>query len=211
MLELVVIEHLEPRLSKWLLIEYEHVSEIVGRERLWFTNVKGEEDRRRLEPLAARVLSERVWEVKLPYDVIVLDPLAPSELTPEDFSEPACVVVGGIMGDYPPVGRTREELTSKLQGAKARNIGPWQFQIDGAVYVAVEVNRGRRLREIPLILGLTLKSEEGHEIYLPYAYPVVNGKPLISKKEVEYILKELEEDEAELIKREGAVLSVASL
>lgn len=35
-----IIEHLEPRVWKWCLIEYENISNIVGKENLWITNVK---------------------------------------------------------------------------------------------------------------------------------------------------------------------------
>ena len=35
-----IIEHLEPRLWKWCLVEYRHISEIVGKRNLIFTNVK---------------------------------------------------------------------------------------------------------------------------------------------------------------------------
>ena len=35
-----IIEHLEPRLWKWCMIEYKNISKIVGRKNLWFTNIK---------------------------------------------------------------------------------------------------------------------------------------------------------------------------
>ena len=35
-----VLEHLEKKMYKWCLIEYKHISEIVGKENLWFTNVR---------------------------------------------------------------------------------------------------------------------------------------------------------------------------
>ena len=34
-----IIEHLEPELYDWCLIEYEHISKIVGKENLIFTNI----------------------------------------------------------------------------------------------------------------------------------------------------------------------------
>ena len=37
-----VIEHLEPKLWEWCEIEYESISKIVGKENLWFTNIKNE-------------------------------------------------------------------------------------------------------------------------------------------------------------------------
>ena len=44
-----IIEHLEPRLSKWCLIEYKHISEIAGKRNLWLANVKRESERKKLE------------------------------------------------------------------------------------------------------------------------------------------------------------------
>ena len=35
-----IIEHLEPELFEWCLIEYEHISSIVGKNNLIFTNIK---------------------------------------------------------------------------------------------------------------------------------------------------------------------------
>ncbi|MBI4148313.1 hypothetical protein HY490_03415, partial [Candidatus Woesearchaeota archaeon] len=33
-----VIEHLEPKVFQWCVLEYRHISQIVGKENLWFTN-----------------------------------------------------------------------------------------------------------------------------------------------------------------------------
>ena len=38
--KMFVIEHLEPKLSKWVLIEYSHISKIIGKRNLIFTNVR---------------------------------------------------------------------------------------------------------------------------------------------------------------------------
>ena len=38
--QIYVIEHLEPRIYRWCVIEYKHISKIVGKENLWFTNGK---------------------------------------------------------------------------------------------------------------------------------------------------------------------------
>ena len=35
-----VIEHLEPKLFKWCLLEYAHISFFVGKKNLLFTNIK---------------------------------------------------------------------------------------------------------------------------------------------------------------------------
>ncbi len=204
----VIIEHLEPVLSKWLFLEYVHAAELAKPVPVTITNVKKEEERAFLSRyVPAR--REGVSQLGIPpEELIVLDPQAPTRLEPEDFLEPVYVVVGGIMGDYPPRGRTRDLLTRKLSGARARNIGPGQFPIDCAVYVAVAVAKGLSLDEIPVLDTLEIKTCEYHSIVLPYAYPLKDGKPLISEEVLHYLLYEVEEYEARAV-REGRVPSVA--
>ena len=40
MRQIYIIEHLEPKIGRWTLIEYAHISKIVGKRSLWFTNIK---------------------------------------------------------------------------------------------------------------------------------------------------------------------------
>jgi len=207
MIEIIVIEHMEPVLSKWMWIEYKHTSEMVGKDRLWITNVKDPDERALLRKIAKNVYEESVSELNISYDIIVLDPSASRTLEPEDLRDEVCVVIGGIMGDYPPKGRTRE-LSSKLKRKKTRNRGPLQFPIDSAAYIALEIDRGKRLDDIPILDQLEIEVSEGHTIVLPYAYPLVNGRPLISEEEIKYLKSGIEEDEARAIK-EGKVRSVA--
>jgi len=182
----MVIEHLEPTLSRWILIEYENAVRLVGR--IIITNVKNERDREILSKIAV-VKSERACEL---YDkAIILDPQASEELTPEDADKADVVVIGGILGDHPPRGRTKEMLTSTFKNPIARSIGPKQFSIDGAVFVAhMVLNRGYRLDEIEYVDGIILRRNVfgvEHTIELPYRYPIVNGRPLISDKLVEML------------------------
>lgn len=202
-----VIEHLEPRLSRWLLLEYKHASSIVGRENLIITNAKGLKEV--LEDIAI-VYEESIVELlgtKLrPRKTIILEPKAEKLLESEDFNDEVMVIVGGIMGDHPPKGRTWTMLTSKLLGkAEPRSLGPLQFSIDGAVYVAYQVSRGRKLTDIEVVDGVEIEVPSPYPgiqatIKLPYAYPVVNGKPLLAPGLIEYLRYKIVHDEEELIK-----------
>jgi len=129
--------------------------------------------------------------------VVVLDPQAEERLSPRDFSSPTAVVIGGIMGGHPPLGRTRSLLTARLEEAsvEVRSLGPGQYTIDGAVYMALRVARGVPLERIPVSRGLRLRHPGGWYIELPFTYPLEDGKPVLSREEVEYILYGLEEDE----------------
>ncbi len=196
-----VIEHLESEIGKWLLYEYEHASEIVGKNRLMFTNVKKEEWRRLLSRLGT-VEEKSATEVFNHEKVVVLDPKAELPLTPEDFAGKEAVILGGILGDHPPKGRTRKLLTRRFKKtATVRNLGKGQFSIDGAVYVAKLVSEGTPLKAIPVQKGLSLKLNQHGEVYLPYAYPMRDGKPLISQKLVAYLTSdEIVGDEEKMLK-----------
>ncbi len=180
----IFIEHLEPSAGEWILIEYRSSYRIAG-DRLLITG---------LEVPGIPSTQKRFYEIVDPGEVIILDPQAKEPLEPEDLKQYSYVVVGGILGSHPPRGRTRELLSSRFPQAAKRNIGRLQFSIDGSVYMVLEVYRGRRLNEIPVARGVrirrTLSRGIEHEIYLPYAYPLVDGKPLISVELVRYLVGE---------------------
>lgn len=193
----VAIEVLEPFISKWMFHELKHVLEVLPGDCVHIYNVRRECEVSILAGLFGYVSQRSITEsgdLQRFDRVLVLDPRAERALSPGDFSGRVLVVVGGIMGSHPPSGRTHRELTSRLSVGEARNIGAGQYTIDGAVYVASEVAKEKRLDEIPFVDGLTLTGE-GFEVFLPYRYPLRNGAPFISEEEKRYILEELEEDE----------------
>jgi len=210
-----VIEHLEPVVSRWVWLEYKHASEIVGRERLVITNVRNPRERAKLAEIAAEVHEASVAELSLDEErLVVLDPQAPQELSPRDFEVCDYVVVGGIMGDYPPRLRTKPLLSDRLPRAAKRNIGKEQFAVDGAVYVAKLVSEGVPLSEIPYTVNLEITVGEfdgiRHTIVLPYAFPLRGGEPVISEELVRYLIHGIERDELAAI-RAGRQLSVVEL
>lgn len=181
----LVIEHLEPKLSDWLFIEYSSSARIAGEE-LLITNVRKGSDYRKLSKITQ---VERKSALKLfpQEEMILLDPQARKSLSPDDFKGRPFVLIGGILGNDPPLGRTRELLSRKLPRALKRNIGRHQFAIDGAVYIARQVGLGRRLEEIPVQVGLEIQIEPGYSNILPYAFPLVEGKPLIAAELIDYL------------------------
>jgi len=185
---LFVIEHLEPKLSEWLFIEYSSAARIVGRQRLLITNVKKKTEFSRLAKIA-RVERKRMEELFRPSELVVLDLCAKRKLSKADLSDRQAVVIGGILGNDPPLGRTRELLTKSLLGAAVRNLGKHQFSIDGAVKVAKLVSGGEPLEKVPVQRGVEIKISKGYSTFLPYAFPLVKGKPLISRELVKYLKK----------------------
>ena len=180
-----IIEHLEPRVWKWCLFEYGHISEIVGKERLWFTNVRCKN--KRLEKLG-RVFKKSVRELGLDLNkVCVLDPEASATLTSSDAKEFDYFVFGGILGDYPPRKRTKKELTRFLPGFAVRDIGKKQMATDNAVYVVNEICKGKKLEDLKFRDKFILKINEIESTELPYRYVVVNGKQLVSDEVINYL------------------------
>ena len=180
-----IIEHLEPEVFPWCLIEYQNISRIVGKSNLWFTNIR--KKNKNLEKIG-KVFSKSVSELNLE-NACVLDPAAKKTLNLKEAKHFDYFIFGGILGDYPPRKRTAPELTSKIKNAKARNIGKKQFSTDNAVLVTRKIARGFPLSKMRFINKLTIKINEIESIELPYCYPIINGKPQISPELVTFLRK----------------------
>ena len=78
-----VIEHSEPELFPWCLLEYAHMANYVEKQELWFTNIQDE-----AEQLTeyGKVFSASVKELNLSKPCI-LDPAAPVMLSLSDASQ----------------------------------------------------------------------------------------------------------------------------
>lgn len=201
-----VVELMEPFLSRWFFLELLHVSEIVGRENLWVTNVKRSCEKRILGRIAGFVSEKSIIDLEdaLPHSdkIIVLDPSAEQPLCSSDFQEgETIVIVGGIMGSHPPIGRTKKELTLKMKKAEARNLGRYQLTLNGAVYVARKVCEGVPLSAMRFAKGLSLTTRYG-SVELPYAFPLdEDGGLVVARGELDYVIAELEEDESAMLRR----------
>ena len=185
MKHIYIIEHLEPELYPWCLIEYKSISKIVGKQNLWFTNVK-EKEKNKLKNLG-KVFTDSVKSLDIPNSCI-LDPEAPKILTSKDSKQFQYFILGGILGDYPPRKRTKQELTSFLKG-KQRNIGKEQFSTDNAVYVVKQITNGVELKSMKFQNELEIKINKIESILLPYSYPLIKNKPRISKELVQFLKK----------------------
>ena len=198
---MIIIEHLEDILSPWLYYEYKHSAEIYPD--LIITNLKNKLER---VLMAEHSSSVSISVREIPFQkVIVLDPMAEKPLVPEDF-DGSVVVVGGILGDHPPKGRTKELLSSKLN-CEIRHLGEKQLSIDSAVYVAYSIKNGKRLEEIEFVDGIEIEIGGGRTMELPYRYPVKNGKVTISDELVRYIKEELDMDDSHAL-RTGKPVSI---
>lgn len=178
-----IIEHLEPRIYPWCLIEYEHISEIVGRENLIFTNANEKLSKLgKVYKESLKFLLNTVFKGK---KICLLDASAKKMLTPEDDKEFDFLVFGGILGDNPPRNRTMNELGSL--NLPARNLGKEQMATDNAVYVSKKIISGVSFEKILFKDGIEIEVGEGESVMLPFRYAIKEGKPVISSKLVEYI------------------------
>ncbi|MEK6932768.1 MAG: SAM-dependent methyltransferase, partial [Nanoarchaeota archaeon] len=176
MKQTIIIEHLEPKLWPWCIIEYKSIASLIPKNNLWFTNVKQKTNK--LFDLG-KIYSKSVEKMNL-NNVCVLDPDAKKTLTPKEAKSFNYFIIGGILGDYPPKKRTRIELTNKLKHAQARNMGKKQFSTDNAVYVLKEIIRGKNIKNQKFQNKLTIPINKIESIDLPYYYPLIKGKPRIS-------------------------------
>lgn len=180
-----IIEHLEPELYEWCIIEYKNISKIVGKENLWITNIQ-EKEQNKLKDYA-KVSTESITELNLE-KACILDPESNTLLTPNNSKQFKYLIFGGILGDHPPKKRTFPELTSKLK-FPSFNIGKDQFSTDNAVAVTKEINEGKNLKDLKFQSGLDIKINDILTTSLPYHYLIKNGKPFISQELIEYIRK----------------------
>lgn len=182
-----IIEHLEPEIGEWTLIEYTHISKIVGKDNLWFTNISKIEEQKKLTSLG-KVFQESVKELKLE-KVCILDPEAPQILTPKNAAPFKYFIFGGILGDHPPRKRTQEELTRFFPKLPAFNIDKMQMSTDNAVYTVKTIIEGTPFEKIPFKDEIEIRINDIESTILPYRYALVKGKPLMSPSLIKYLKK----------------------
>ncbi len=192
----LIVEHLEPKLTEWLLLEYRHASKWWYPD-LIFTNVKSGEDAEKLGQLG-EVMRERFYEVVEESDkIVVLDPFGEKVLEPEDLKDASFVVIGGICGDVEFDGRTRKMVTAQalscLRNVVVRNLGRVHFPIDQAAIIAKLVAEGRKLDEIEVREGMDIVLEESRGfkrvVHLPYGYVVINDRVQLADGFTEFLKK----------------------
>ena len=194
-----MIEHLEPCISPWLLSEYSYSISLLKDLGLQiiFTNVSKPRDADVLRRYSAITFESSITSDEMLKDlgissIIVLDPKAEKLLRSKDATSADAVVIGGIMGDHPPKGRTWELITTRIPNAKPRNLGKKQLTIAGAAYVLRKILEGVELEEIPIKEGLTVPLKLGKyelTIKLPYAFPYADGKPVLPDNYIEIVAK----------------------
>ena len=181
-----IIEHLDKRLYKWCFLEYKHASKVVGKENIVFTNVSGEKAREKLRKFS-KVSKKSVSDIdkitrvnktddKKKVRICVLDPSAKKQLITSDKNKFDYLIFGGIMGDYPPQGRTKSLSKSLKENSVAfdiRNLGKEQMSTDTAVLVAkMIIKDGKKFSDIKFQDTIIIEINDCEEVELPFRYVV---------------------------------------
>ncbi len=178
-----VIEHLEPQLYQWCKLEYAHISSVVGKSHLLFTNTKST-----ILKKFGKVESKSIKQLRFE-KACVLDPEAKQTLTPEIAKKYQYFIFGGILGDDPPKERTKDELTKYLP-YPAYNLGKDQMSTDTAVIVTKMICDGKKLQNLKFQQGIEVKISSYEEVHLPYKYLLKNGKPMLAPGIVDMLRKQ---------------------
>ncbi len=187
-----VIEHLEPELYEWCLIEYQHISKIVGKNNLIFTNIN-KKDIKKLKRYSV-VFDKSFTKLRL-NNICVLSQYSKKTLTTNDKNKFEYFVFGGILGDSPSKKRT-QKLINNLKKNKikfsTRNLGDRQMPTDVAAFVTKKILEGKKLDDFKFVDELEIEINENESITLPFRYVVDNNKLIINEKLVEYLRKRKE-------------------
>ena len=188
-----IIEHLESELYEWCLIEYRHISKIVGKNNLIFTNIKNKKEQKQLKKYG-KVFDKNISELKL-NNLCILSQYSKKTLKTKDKNKFHYFVFGGILGDNPAKRRT-QLLINGLKKSKikfsTRNLGNKQMPTDVAVYAAKNVFNGKKLSQFKFVDELEIGINENESVTLPFRYVVDKNKFIISEKLVRYLRKRKE-------------------
>jgi len=183
----LIIEHCEPKLSEWLLLEYKHCAKL-WKEDLVFTIVTDKKTAQILQKLGT-IEKKSAKDVFSKKKCIILDPQAKKALTPHDCAHSDVLIVGGLLGYEKPQGRTKK-LISDNSSFETRHLGKLQLSIDGAVFVAKAISLGMNLNDIEIAKEIEIIHDEVHSTILPFGYPVIDNTAIITPGLIEYLTKQ---------------------
>ena len=185
-----IIEHLEPELYEWCLIEYKHISKIAGRGNLIFTSIKNKKDFLKLKKYGV-VYGESISKLKLG-KICVMSQYSEKTLAKVDKHEFEYFVFGGILGDNPAKKRTNlliNNLKKHEIKFEERNLGKKQMPTDVAVFAAKKILDGAKLNDLKFVDKIEIEIDENESIDLGFRYIVDDKRLVISEELVEYLRK----------------------
>ncbi|MBN1280578.1 MAG: hypothetical protein JXA00_02915 [Candidatus Thermoplasmatota archaeon] len=183
---ILVIEHCEPTLSEWLMLEYKHAAKLWG-DKLVFTRVSRKKTSEVLQHLG-QVTSKKAKDFYAQRKCVVLDPQAKKPLTSKDCATFDVLIIGGLLGYENPQGRTKTMIADET-AFQTRHLGLLQLSIDGAVFVTKAICLGMNLKDIEIAQEIEIVHDAVHSTILPFGYPLINNTPMITPGLVKYLIK----------------------
>jgi len=180
----LVIDHCETVLSKWLMLEYTQAAKLWGGT-LFFTRVNDKKTQLILKKLGS-VTKKKSIDVFPHKRCIVLDPQAKKPLTSTACRTCDVIIIGGLLGYEEPQGRTKTMISDESH-FETRHLGKLQLSIDGAVFVTKAICLGLKLKEIEIAKEIEIIHDSTHSTILPFGYPIIDDVPMITPGLVEYL------------------------
>lgn len=198
-----IIEHMEEGFSPWVKLEYKAISKEVGKDSIILSSVSHDAEippELRDQCIVTDLDVTQLSKLDPDFDqkrVVLLDPSATEELTPEDAKKFDYFLFGGILGDHPPRDRTGE--LRKL-GFEGRHLGKTQMTTDTAVRVTQRVVEDQvPLEKIPYIDFPELRFNKHESTEMPFRYIEKDGKPVMPEGMFELIKKDSEKSLDDLL------------
>ncbi|KAK6431803.1 hypothetical protein LTR95_012036 [Oleoguttula sp. CCFEE 5521] len=176
-----VVEHLDPELESWQLLEYNTIAAecaAAGSRFILSGMSTSHPDLPQVEQIPQHV-EDFVKAAGVSQDrVCLLDPKGESDLSPEDGDLFDIFVFGGILGDDPPRDRTAE---LRVKGFKGRRLGVEQLTTDTAARVTrIVVQDKIPLGQVPYVDRPNIEIAEGESVEMPFKYVKGrDGKPIM--------------------------------
>lgn len=193
----IIIEHLDPEIFPWSLLEYKHISKLMGKENVLFTHVANKKDQQLLAALGEvkkesfKILASKHHKQFNIKRICVLDPAAEKPLQPEDADIFDYFVFGGVLGNDPMDGRTEVEISSFFPFSGKRHLGNKQMSTDTAVHVLKKVVVEKKTcNELVFVDDIEIVLGEGYSNILPYRYLVVDDKVVFTPGLIDLLQKE---------------------
>ena len=132
-----VVEHMEPELHEWCILEYTHIIDKVGIDNVLITNLSPTNELIPASWKGLEITEESFFDLikrkNTPMSaVVLLDSEAPQQLHPSDSNAFEYFLFGGILGD---VDEGDLDRTSELRvsGCACRSLGNLQMTTDTCV------------------------------------------------------------------------------
>ncbi|AET40332.1 protein-arginine N-methyltransferase SFM1 Ecym_5595 [Eremothecium cymbalariae DBVPG len=209
-----IIEHMEAGFSEWVTLEYAQIIRDIGHENLILTslpkNTAESDIPALLKKLGLQWTTEPIDKINVVFPelkplaerrVCLLDPRAPTGLTPTDADAYDYFVFGGILGDHPPRDRTSELMVKYPNLLINKRLGDKQMTTDTAIRTTqLIVEKQLPFENIKFIDYPEFKFSKHEATEMPFRYILDdNARPILPEGMLELIKKDSEKSLDDLL------------